>query len=497
MGNLEKFVLQLKELLFDEEWKNMTDIEFSDAEILGVTSDSRQVEPGFLFAALPGENVDGSDFIMDAINAGAVAILTSNDIRPKIKNNFSVRFVSDLNPRQRYAKIAARFYEPQPPNIVAVTGTNGKSSVAEFTRQIWQICDQKAASIGTLGLIAPRKMEGGSLTTPDPVDLHKKLMKLNNDGIQNVILEASSHGLVQFRLDGIDIGVAAFTNLSRDHLDYHKTMEKYFSAKCRLFLEVLNPDGVAVVNADDNMALRISAMLRDRNTSFIEFGRNANDIILRNIEALPDGQRLSLSVLGHEYNLTLPLIGDFQTMNALCALGIVIAGGLDPEKATRSLSKLQGVRGRMELAACTSNGSRVFVDYAHTPDALVNVLNSLRAHTKNKLKIVFGCGGNRDHGKRLEMGKIAAQLADEVIITDDNPRYEDAAIIRSQIMSTSPGAIEIADRMDAITTAIKSLSAGDLLIVAGKGHEQGQIIGTTELPFDDVNAVKCIVRDNL
>jgi UDP-N-acetylmuramoyl-L-alanyl-D-glutamate--2,6-diaminopimelate ligase len=298
-------------------------------------------------------------------------------------------------------------------------------------------------------------------------------------------------------LDGIDIGVAAFTNLSRDHLDYHKTMEKYFSAKCRLFLEVLNPDGVAVVNADDNMALRISAMLRDRNTSFIEFGRNANDITLRNIEALPDGQRLSLSVLGHEYNLTLPLIGDFQTMNALCALGIVIAGGLDPEKATRSLSKLQGVRGRMELAACTSNGSRVFVDYAHTPDALVNVLNSLRAHTKNKLKIVFGCGGNRDHGKRLEMGKIAAQLADEVIITDDNPRYEDAAIIRSQIMSASPGAIEIADRMDAIATAIKSLSAGDLLIVAGKGHEQGQIIGTTELPFDDVNAVKCIVRDNL
>ena len=475
----------------------MSGIEFLDTDILGITSDSRQVKPGFLFAALPGENVDGHDFIVDAVDSGAVAVLASNDIASKIMTNSAVRFISDANPRKRYAKMVGRFYEPQPQHVVAVTGTNGKSSVAEFTRQIWQICAQPAASIGTLGLSAPRKVEEGHLTTPDPVDLHKTLAELCKDGVEHVVLEASSHGLNQFRLDGIDIKVAAFTNLSREHLDYHKTMDRYFSAKYRLFAEVLNPDGVAVVNADDNMAVKISAMLKKRNISFIDFGRNANDVVLKHVEALPDGQKLSLSVFGRESNLTLPLIGDFQSMNALCALAIVIAGGLDSKKATLSLSKLQGVRGRMELAGCTSSGSRVFVDYAHTPDAIANVLNSLRAHTENRLKIVFGCGGNRDHGKRLEMGKIAAQLADEVIITDDNPRYEDAAIIRSQIMSTSPGAIEIADRMDAIATAIKSLSAGDLLIVAGKGHEQGQIIGTTELPFDDVNAVKCIVRDNL
>jgi len=491
--NLGKFVLQLKELLFDPEWENISGIEFPDSEISGVTSDSRQVEPGFLFAALPGENANGCDFIIDAINAGAIAVLAPSAVLSKLKNYPLVRFLSDPNPRQRFAKIAAKFYEPHPPHVVAVTGTNGKSSVAEFTRQIWHICDKTAASIGTLGVVGSGKIERGTLTTPDPVDLHKKLMKLSNEGIENVILEASSHGLVQFRLDGIDIGVAAFTNLSRDHLDYHKTMKRYFSAKYRLFSEILNSDGVAVINSDDQMASRISTMLEKRNTRVIEYGSTANDIIIRDIEALPDGQRLSLSIFGKKHDLILPLVGDFQTMNALCALAIVIAGGLDPEKATLSLQELKGVKGRMELAASTSCGSRIFVDYAHTPGALENILNALRNHTENKLKIVFGCGGNRDSGKRGEMGKIAARLADEVFITDDNPRYENAGIIRAQIMSQSPGAIEIADRSNAIATAIKSLSAGDLLIIAGKGHEQGQIINGTELPFDDVRAVKSAV----
>jgi len=490
--------LQLKELLSGYEYRDISGVELIDTEVLGITSDSRKVGPGFLFGALPGENVDGYDFIMDAVNAGAVAVLTSNNTPFKMKINPSVCFISDPNPRKRYAKMVGSFYkQQQPQHVVAVTGTNGKSSVAEFTRQIWQICDRPAASIGTLGLVAPWGTEGGYLTTPDPIELHKTLVKLDNGGIEHVVIEASSHGLSQFRLDGINVEIAAFTNFSRDHLDYHKTMESYFNVKRRLFTEVLNPDGVAVINSDDKMAVKLSKILKKRNINSIDFGKNANDVILENIEAFPHGQRLSLSVFGRTYNLMLPLIGNFQSMNALCALAIVIASGLNPEMATRALSKLQSVKGRMELVACTVNDSRIFVDYAHTPDALENVLNSLRAHTKNKLKIVFGCGGNRDHGKRPKMGKIATQLADEVIITDDNPRYENAAQIRAQIKSASPGAIEIADRMDAIATAVKSLATGDSLVVAGKGHEKGQIIDGAEIPFDDVKAVKSVVRGNL
>jgi UDP-N-acetylmuramoyl-L-alanyl-D-glutamate--2,6-diaminopimelate ligase len=489
--------LQLKELLSGYACKNMLSVEFLDTEVLGITSDSREVEPGFIFAALLGDNVNGYDFIMDAVNAGAVAVVTSNNTPSKIKTNSSVCFIPDPNPRKRYSKMVGKFYKPQPQHVVAVTGTNGKSSVAEFTRQIWQICDRPAASIGTLGLVAPWGSERGYLTTPDPIKLHKALVKLNKGGIEHVIIEASSHGLSQFRLDGIDVGIAAFTNLSRDHLDYHKTMENYFNAKHRLFTEILNPDGVAVINSDDKMAIEISKMLKKRNINLIDFGKNANNIILENIEIMPDGQKISVSVFGQTCDVMLPLLGNFQSMNVLCALAIAIAGGLDPEEATRSLSKLKGVKGRMELAACMANGSRIFVDYAHTPDALENVLNSLRAHTKNKLKIVFGCGGNRDHGKRPKMGKIAAQLADEVIITDDNPRYENAAQIRAQIKSVSPGAIEIADRLDAIATAVKSLSTGDLLVIAGKGHEKGQLIDGVELPFDDIEAVRSVVRGNL
>ncbi len=489
--------MQLKELLSGYEFKDMSGVEFIDTEVLGITSDSREVGPGFLFAALPGENVDGYDFIMDAVNAGAVAVLTPDKAPSKMKANPSVCFIPDPNPRKQYAKMVGKFYKPQPQHVVAVTGTNGKSSVAEFTRQIWQICDRPAASIGTLGLVAPWGSESGYLTTPDPIELHKALLKLNKGGIEHVVIEASSHGLSQFRLDGIDVGIAAFTNLSRDHLDYHETMESYFDAKHRLFTEVLNPGGMAVINSDDKVAIKISRTLKKRNINLIDFGKSASDVILENIEAFPDGQRLSLSVFGRAYDLMLPLIGDFQSMNALCALAIVIASGLNPETATRSLSKLQGVKGRVELVACTANGSRIFVDYAHTPDAIENVLNSLRAYTKNKLKIVFGCGGNRDHGKRPKMGKIATQLADEVIITDDNPRYENAAQIRAQIKSASPGAIEIADRMDAIATAVKSLSTGDLLVIAGKGHEKGQLIDGVEMPFDDVEAVRSVVRGNL
>ena len=489
--------MKLKELLSNYECENLSDIGALDNNILGVTSDSRLVEPGFLFAALPGENIDGSDFIFDAASSGAVAVLTSNNISPDISSIARVSFILDSNPRKRYAQMVSKFYKPQPEHVVAVTGTNGKSSVAEFTRQIWQICDLPGASIGTLGLVAPWKSESGKLTTPDPIDLHKTLSNLTKGGVEHVVVEASSHGLTQFRMDGIDIEVAAFTNLSHEHLDYHKTMDNYFNAKCRLFTEILNPDGVAVINSDDEMTAKILKILRDRNISIIDFGKNANDLILKNIEALPNGQELSLSIFGRTYDVILPLIGSFQSKNVLCALAIVIASGLDSERAIGALPKLHGVRGRMELAACTSDGSRIFVDYAHTPDAIRNVLNSLRPHTSNKLKIVFGCGGNRDHSKRQKMGRIATQLADEVIITDDNPRFENAAKIRAQIKSASSGAIEIADRMDAITTAVNSLSNGDVLIIAGKGHEQGQTITGAELPFDDVEAVKTAVRCNL
>jgi UDP-N-acetylmuramoyl-L-alanyl-D-glutamate--2,6-diaminopimelate ligase len=482
--------LRLAELLVDYECENMSGRYFLDADILGITADSRQVEPGFLFAALPGMNIDGRDFIAGAIKAGAVAVLAPFGTSLDLLNDLPVSLVPDKNPRRRYAKMAGRFYKPQPRHIAAVTGTNGKSSVVDFTRQLWQACDQPAASSGTLGLVSPGKIEGGSLTTPDPVNLHKILAGLANQGIDHVAVEASSHGLNQFRLDGVCINIAAFTNLSRDHLDYHKTMKEYFAAKLRLFTEVVAPDGIAIINADDEMAEELTLVLVERGIKFFNYGQSANDIILKNVDALPDGQRLYLNVMGRDVELTFPLIGGFQSMNALCALGIVLADGMDAEKAIPALSKLKGVRGRIEFAARSDNGAGIYVDYAHTPDALAHVLTALREHTKNQLKVVFGCGGDRDQGKRPAMGAIAASLADEVIITDDNPRGEDATLIRAQVMSACPGAKEIGDRETAIAVAIDSLSAGDLLVIVGKGHEQGQIIGETIISFDDVTIAK-------
>jgi len=469
--------------------------EILDLEILGLTSDSRQVRPGFLFAALPGINIDGREFIDDAIGAGASAILTSEDFMKGSTGSSSFNLITDPNPRQRYAKIAGQFYKTQPKNIVAVTGTNGKSSVAEFTRQIWQHSNKNGASLGTLGLVEQDRSRTGHLTTPEPTDLHKMLQELANKNTHHVVVEASSHGLDQFRLDGVKIKIAAITNLSRDHLDYHRTIEKYYDGKFRLFSEVLDQDGMAVINADDKMVNNITSILRDRKVKFLDFGAKANDIRLNKVEVLSDGQRLYVNVFGREVELNLPLIGKFQSMNALCALAIVLADGLDLDKAISGLETLVGVRGRLELASYSPSGARIFVDYAHTPDALLNVLEVLRTHTDKKLNIVFGCGGNRDQGKRIEMGKIATRLADDVFVTDDNPRHEDAAAIRSQIISVSPDAIEIADRMEAIKVAIKGLSEGDLLVIAGKGHEQGQIIGNKVLPFDDVSAVNRIVND--
>jgi UDP-N-acetylmuramoyl-L-alanyl-D-glutamate--2,6-diaminopimelate ligase len=483
----------LVKLLIDYDWENMVGRNFLDTDVKGITADSRQVKPGFLFAALPGINTDGHKYIIDAIDAGAVAVLALPTIPSKTFDNFSISLVLDQNPRLRYAKMVGQFYQSQPEHIAAVTGTNGKSSVVEFSRQLWQACGRPAASFGTLGLVAPGKMLGGMLTTPDPIDLHKTLMELANKGINYLAVEASSHGLAQFRLDGASIKIAAITNFSHDHLDYHKTMEKYFSAKLRLFIEVLDQNGVAVVNVDDKMAAILTEKLMRRHIKILNYGRTATDIIINKIEIIPNGQRLFVNVLGFEVELILPLIGDFQVMNALCALGVVLASGEDLETAVMALEKLEGVRGRLELAARTACGAGVYVDYAHTPDALEHVLRSLRSHTKKSLKIVFGCGGDRDKGKRYKMGEIAGRIADYVIVTDDNPRSENAAEIRRQIIMACPDATEIADRNEAIEVAISSLSSGDLLVIAGKGHEQGQVIGDSTIPFNDVDVVKFIV----
>ena len=485
--------MRLADLLVGYEWKSMSGRDFVDTDILGITADSRQVGPGFLFAALSGVQIDGAKFIPEAIAAGATALLVSlESYQEGLAGDIDadISLVPDRNPRRRYAKMVGRFYQPQPDHVVAVTGTNGKSSVAEFARQLWQACGQPAASFGTLGLIAPGREESGSLTTPDPADLHKTLRDLVENGVSHVALEASSHGLDQFRLDGVEIKIAAFTNLSRDHLDYHASMEDYFGAKLRLFTEVLDSDGVAIINADDAKSEALAAALEKRRIKILSYGIEAGDIRLKNIEPLADGQRLSLKVLGKDVELTLPLIGGFQSMNALCALGIVIADGADQAQAVAALGKLAGVRGRLELAARHGSGAGIYVDYAHTPDALKHVLTALRPHTAKKLKVVFGCGGDRDKGKRPEMGAIATRFADEVIVTDDNPRTEDAAPIRAEIMTACPDALEIGDRKEAIFTAVDGLNDGDLLVIAGKGHEQGQIIGDVVLPFDDVEIAK-------
>lgn len=489
--------MRLKDLLVGFEWKNMSGRDFIDTDILGITADSRQVEPGFLFAALSGAQVDGANFIPDAIAAGAIALLVPLEIyKDGLADSIdaAISLVPDSNPRRRYAKIVGRFYQPQPNHVAAVTGTNGKSSVAEFTRQLWQACGQLAASFGTLGLVAPDRIESGNLTTPDPADLHKALSELAANGVNHVAVEASSHGLNQFRLDGVAVNIAAFTNLSRDHLDYHESIDKYYQAKLRLFTEVLDNGGVAVINADDAKSEALVDELEKRRIKTISYGLKANDIVLKKIEPLPDGQCLSLNVLGKDAKLNLPLIGGFQSMNALCALGIVLADGADQTQAIAALENLAGVRGRLELAAHHTIGAGIYVDYAHTPDALAHVLTALRPHTSKKLKVVFGCGGDRDQGKRPEMGEIAARLADEAIVTDDNPRTEAAAPIRSQIMAACPEALEIGDRKKAIFAAVKGLSEGDLLVIAGKGHEQGQIIGDDVLPFDDVEIARQAVE---
>ncbi|HYL32545.1 MAG TPA: UDP-N-acetylmuramoyl-L-alanyl-D-glutamate--2,6-diaminopimelate ligase [Stellaceae bacterium] len=455
-----------------------------DPEIRGLTSDSRDVKPGYLFAALSGTHESGRHYLADALARGAAAILT--DEAP-LDEPVTVPVIADHNPRRRLARMAAHFYAPQPSTIAAVTGTNGKTSVAVFTRQIWAAQGLKAASIGTIGLVAPNMTQPGALTTPDPVKLHKILHDLVRGGIEHVALEASSHGLDQFRLDGVTLAAAAFTNLTRDHLDYHRDMAHYFAAKQRLFAELLPASGSAVINLDDKSGRTLAGITKARGQRTITYG-TAPDAELRLIAAAPAARGLAveIAIAGiPQRRIELPLLGTFQAMNALAAVGLAIATGTPADAALDVLSRIEGVPGRMELAATHPAGAPLIVDYAHTPDALETALKALRPHTAKRLIVVFGCGGDRDAGKRPQMGAIAARLADIAIVTDDNPRSEEPAVIRRAILAACPDGREIGDRRAAIRVATKLLEAGDLLLIAGKGHESGQIVSARTLPFDD------------
>ena len=469
-----------------------------DPDIRGLTADSRAIKPGFLFAALPGSKVHGKAFIGDAVKRGATALLTDDaqDLPALHREYPGLAVIVDPNPRLRLARMAARFYAPQPKTIAAVTGTNGKTSVAAFTRQIWQHAGRRAASVGTLGVVGPDFEIPGSLTTPDPVTLHGALSDLAARRIDCVAIEASSHGLDQFRLDGLDVAAAAFTNLSRDHLDYHPTMAAYLAAKARLFGELIPPGRFAVLNADVPEFESLARLCRSRSHTIYAYGTGVRTE-LRLLAARPAaaGQELDLKVLGRSYTVAVPLVGRFQAMNALAALGLALATGVAREKAVDALGRLVGAPGRVQHVASHPNGAPIFVDYAHTPDALENVLTALRPHCRGKLVVVFGAGGDRDAGKRPVMGEVTTRLADVVIVTDDNPRSEDPATIRRAILAAAPGAIEIGDRGAAIASGIEMLQPEDLLVLAGKGHERGQIVAGVTHPFDDAEVARAVVAE--
>ena len=462
----------------------------ANLEIAGVTADSRHVVPGDLFAALPGTRTDGRTFIADAVERGAVAILAppGTSWPPGVPPR---PIILDPEPRQCLAQIAAVLAGPQPDTVVAVTGTNGKTSTVEFCRQLWHASGEKAASLGTLGLIAPGFDPGPGLTTPDPVSLAETLAGLARHGVTKAAMEASSHGLDQFRLDGVRLAAAAFTNLTRDHLDYHGTLEAYRSAKLRLF-ETLLPAGAPAIAHAEMDAVTLDALRDIAQRKCLDFrtvGERGDRFRLTAARPRPDGQELSVGCGGVQRDIVLNLPGRVQADNALVAAALVEALGM--ADALDRLPLLRGVRGRMECAATLANGATAYVDYAHTPDALERLLMALRPHTTGRLHVVFGAGGDRDRGKRPLMGQAACTLADCVIVTDDNPRSEEPAAIRSAILAAcSPDAREIGDRATAIETALNDLRAGDVLVVAGKGHEQGQIVAGTVLPFDDVSVIR-------
>jgi UDP-N-acetylmuramoyl-L-alanyl-D-glutamate--2,6-diaminopimelate ligase len=456
-------------------------------EIAGITADSRKVKPGFLFAALQGVAKDGRDYIDTAIKAGAVAVLT--DDRP---GAWSVPAVKSAEPRLVLAQAAAAFFPLQPGIVAAVTGTNGKSSTVDFLRQIWASMGRKSASMGTLGAIGPSGVMDLGHTTPDPVAIHETLAKLAREGVTHAAMEASSHGLSQYRLHGVKLAAGAFTNLTQDHLDYHKDFDDYRRAKMKLFSELLPAGAPAIVNADSPELEAFETVAREARLKTFTVGWRGRD--LRISEALPRGTGQDLVIqwgegATNERKIHLPLIGEFQALNALCAAGIAMALGDDVHAVLDGLTQLKGVHGRLELVGQTAAKAPVFVDYAHTPDGLNVLLRAARPHVRGKLIVVFGCGGDRDSTKRPIMGDVARRLADEVIVTDDNPRSEDPATIRAAIRKGAPDASEIGDRAAAIIEGVRRLKAGDALLIAGKGHETGQIVTDVTIPFSMTSTV--------
>ena len=463
-----------------------------DLDVRGVSADSRAVKPGDIFVAIEGGKTDGLKFVAAALAAGATAILAPR--APETPLPAGIAFVRAANARRALALIAAKFFARQPATIAAITGTSGKTSVAAFTRQIWAALGHAAASIGTIGIVSPRGEAYGSLTTPDPVALHRALDALAGEGVTHLAIEASSHGLDQYRLDGLRIAAVAFTNLSRDHLDYHPTIEAYLAAKLRLFEELVEPGAVAVIDVDHEHGAAVVAAAKKRGLRLVTVGRKGEGIRLA--DAAVDGfaQRLRVVHEGNEFQVRLPLVGEFQIENALVAAGLVIGTGGDPAAVFASLEHLLGAKGRLELAGI-KNGAPIFIDYAHKPDALAKALDALRPAASGKLVVVLGAGGDRDRGKRPLMGEVAATKADRVIVTDDNPRSEEPAAIRAAIMAAARGAIEIGDRRQAIRAAIAELRGGDVLLIAGKGHETGQIIGDRMVPFSDHDTVAAAIKE--
>ncbi|AJA09848.1 UDP-N-acetylmuramoyl-L-alanyl-D-glutamate-2,6-diaminopimelate ligase [Sphingopyxis fribergensis] len=461
----------------------------TDPVVTGLAIDHRKVAPGTVFGAFVGEKFNGEDFIAAAVEEGAIAVVA----RPQAKVEGAVH-IADANPRRAFARIAARFFHRFPAICVAVTGTNGKTSTVEMTRQLWRMAGFNAASIGTLGITTSQDSASTGLTTPDIVTFLSNMSGLAAEGITHAAFEASSHGLDQYRTEGLPVKAAAFTNLSHDHLDYHGTMDAYLAAKLRLFSEVVEPDGAAVVWADDAYSAAVIDAVKARNVRLLTVGANGETLRLVSREPTQLGQSLVIAAGDLVQKVELPLIGAYQVANALVSAGLVIATGGDVAQTLGNLARLQPVRGRLERAAITKAGAPVYVDYAHTPDAIEAALDALRPHATGRLILVFGAGGDRDQAKRPEMGRIATAKADVLIITDDNPRGEDPAVIRAAIAAAAPAAKVIGDRRAAIAAAIAEARADDIICIAGKGHEQGQIIGRGDdmrvVPFDDVTVAR-------
>src|SRR6266702_3877826 len=485
--------MKLRDLFSDDA---TIDPQAETTAVSGLAVDSRTVKPGDLFFALAGSKTDGARFIDSAIASGAVAIAGHHPPQ----GDQRVPFVRTPNPRRALALAAAKFFSRQPQTIAAVTGTSGKTSVAAFTRQIWQRLGHVSASIGTIGLVSPQRTIYGSLTTPDPIALHRQLDEIAGDGVTHLAFEASSHGLDQYRLDGVRIAAGGFTNLTRDHMDYHPDVAHYLGAKLRLFRDLVVAGGTAVISADHDCSQQVIDAAREKGLRIMAVGRNANGAGegIRLVDATVEGfaQKLDLEHRGRRHMIKLPLVGEFQIENALVAAGLAIGTGSEVDAVLAGLEHLEGAKGRLERVG-EHNGAPIFVDYAHKPDALAKALQALRPYAKRKLVVIFGCGGDRDSGKRPLMGAIAAENADSVIVTDDNPRSENPEKIRAAILNAAKGAENIGDRANAIKAGIAALQPGDALLIAGKGHETGQIVGDKTLPFSDHEAVAAALAERV